>query len=107
MQFLSVVQNPMLAPFAKMDYIITKIAETLDLDPTKVVNNLGDAAIQAEIMKQFQSTLAPEEPQGGPMAPPGVGDTQGSGNGNIGVGQATQPGMDGFSGNPQGGEDVA
>ena len=109
MQFLSVVQNPMLAPFARMDYIITKIAETLDLDPTKVVNNLGDAAIQAEIMKSFQATLAPPQPAGGPPAaggPPGVGDTQGSGDGNIGVGTAPPPGADGFSGNPQEGGPV-
>ena len=33
MQFLGVVQNPALAPFAKMDYIIREIAKSMDLDP--------------------------------------------------------------------------
>jgi hypothetical protein len=54
MQFIQVTSNPALAPFAKMDYIITEIARSLDLDPEKVVNNMGDAAIQAEMMKAQQ-----------------------------------------------------
>ena len=33
MQFLQVAQNPVLAPFAKMDYIIREIAKSMDLDP--------------------------------------------------------------------------
>ena len=111
MQFLGVVQNPILAPFAKMDYIIREIAKSMDLDPDKVVNNLGDAAIQAEVMKAFQQTVGappPEAggPQGGPPPVPGAGgppapsDTSGGGGSNIGVGQAPQPGEQGFSGNP-------
>ena len=96
MQFLSLVQNPALAPFAKMDYIIREIAQSMDLDPDKVVNNLADSAIQAEIMKKLQPepTAAPTE--GGP---PGVSDTQGSGDGNIGTGSVPNPGEKGFSGN--------
>jgi hypothetical protein len=54
MQFLGVVQNPALAPFAKMDYIIREIAKSMDLDPDKVANSMTDAAIQAEILKKFQ-----------------------------------------------------
>lgn len=102
MQFLGIVQNPMLAPFAKMDYILREIAKSMDLDPDKVTNNLADAAIQAEIMKRFQATMMPQEqPPGQPGAPavPQPSDTQGSGNANIGVGQAPTPGEQGFSGN--------
>lgn len=99
MQFLSVVQNPMLAPFAKMDYIIREIAKSMELDPDKVVNNLGDAAIQAEVLKKFQDTMIPSNPAEGAGGPPSVSDTSGGGGGNIGVGSAPSVGEQGFSGN--------
>ena len=116
MQLLGVVQNPALAPFAKMDYIIREIARSMDLDPEKVVNSLGDAAIQAEIMKQFQAeNPQPQPPAGGPEGQPGapVGavpagvqaqDTSGSGGGTMGIGTAPVPGEQGFSGNTGGNE---
>ena len=62
MQFLGVVQNPVLAPFAKMDYIIREIAKSMDLDPDKLTNSLGDAAVQAEILKKFQAENPPPAP---------------------------------------------
>ena len=110
MQFLGVVQNPVLAPFAKMDYIIREIAKSMDLDPDKLVNSMGDAAVQAEILKKFreenpqppQPQAGPPAPQGGPQGPPAgaqVQDTQGSGGGTIGTGTAPQPGEQGFSAN--------
>ena len=114
MQFLQVAQSPVLAPFAKMDYIIREIAKSMDLDPDKVTNSLADATIQAEIFKGFAQPpqAGPQAPQGGqvgegaPMpqgpagAPPGANpmDTSGSGGGQIGVGQAPVPGEQGFSG---------
>ena len=114
MQFLQVAQSPVLAPFAKMDYIIREIAKSMDLDPDKVTNSLADATIQAEIFKGFaqQAQGGPQAPQGaqvgggapmpqGPAgAPPGANpmDTSGSGGGQIGVGQAPVPGEQGFSG---------
>ena len=95
MQFLQVSSNPVLAPFAKMDYIIREIAKSLDLDPDKVTNNMAEAALQAEVMKGMQAQQAPEG------APAGVNpmDTSGAGGGNIGVGQAPTPQEQGFSGN--------
>ena len=98
MQFLQVAQNPVLAPFAKMDYIIREIAKSMDLDPDKVTNSMQDAAIQAEILKGFQAP-APEQPpqEGAPMA--GVQDTSGGGGGQIGVGTAPTPNEQGFTGN--------
>ena len=102
MQFLQVASNPMLAPFAKMDYIVREIAKSMDLDPDKVTNSMADAAIQAEIMKGFQQPM-PEQPQGPPQeeSPAGadVQDPTGAGGGNIGTGTAPVPGEQGFSGN--------
>ena len=117
MQFLGVVQNPVLAPFAKMDYIIREIAKSMDLDPDKLTNSMSDAAVQAEILKKFQEqNPPPAPPEGqGPPAPPQPGaspqkppagaqaqDTSGAGGGTIGTGTAPQPGEQGFSGNTGG-----
>ena len=109
MQFLGVVSNPALAPFAKMDYIVREIAKSMDLDPDKVANSLGDAAVQAEILKKFQEANPPPAPppgapapQGGPQGAPAgvqVQDTTGSGGGQIGTGTAPTPGEQGFSAN--------
>lgn len=104
MQFLQVAQNPVLAPFAKMDYIIREIAKSMDLDPDKVTNSMQDAAIQAEILKGFQ---APQQPPVGPegvpapegQGPQAVADTSGGGGSQMGVGTAPTPGEQGFSGN--------
>jgi len=105
MQFLQVASNPMLAPFAKMDYIVREIAKSMDLDPDKVTNSMADAAIQAEIMKAFQQPMpTPEQQQAPPEegAPPAGADVQdptGAGGGNIGTGTAPVPGEQGFSSN--------
>ena len=107
MQFLQVAQNPVLAPFAKMDYIIREIAKSMDLDPDKVTNSIQDAAIQAEILKGFQ---APAQPPAGPegvpapgaeqgQGPQAVTDTSGGGGSQMGVGTAPAPGEQGFTGN--------
>ena len=118
MQFLGVVQNPVLAPFAKMDFIIREIAKSMDLDPDKVTNSMGDAAIQAEMFKKFkeenpEAAAPPAPPQGappvaapkgGPSKPPAgvqVQDTQGSGGATIGTGTVPTPGEQGFTGNVQ------
>jgi hypothetical protein len=95
MQFLNISSNPVLAPFAKFQYVIREIAKSLDLDPDKVTNNMSEAALQAEMMKQFQ---APPEQQGAP-AGADVNDPTGAGGGNVGTGQAPIPGEQGFSGN--------
>ena len=107
MQFMQVVSNPALAPFARMDYIVREIAKSMDLDPDKVGNNMAQAAVQAEILRQFKETnpppaqpgvKPPESPQGAPAGAQ-VQDTQGSGGGTIGTGTVPQPGEQGFSGN--------
>jgi len=98
MQFLQVAQNPVLAPFAKMDYIIREIAKSMDLDPDKVTNSMADAAIQAEILKGFQTPAPAPEGQEG-VNTPNVADTSGGGGSQIGIGTAPTPGEQGFTGN--------
>src|SRR6056300_178756 len=97
MQFLQVASNPSLAPFAKFPYIIREIAKSMELDPEKVTNNMDEAAVQAEIMKQFQ---APAEGQEAPAGADAM-DPTGAGGANMGVGMVPQPGEQGFSGNEQ------
>ena len=104
MQFLGVASNPALAPFAKFHYIIAEIAKSMDLDPEKVTNSMEDAAIQAELLKQFQATQPPQ-PQQPQQVPPGMNpqDTAGTGGGAIGTGQVPAPQEQGFTGNEQAG----
>ncbi len=100
MQFLQVSSNPALAPFAKFQYIIREIAKSMDLDPDKVTNNMDEAAIQAELMKEFQAPA----PEGQPQQPPAGADPSdptGAGGATIGTGQAPIPGEQGFTGVPQ------
>jgi hypothetical protein len=98
LQFLQVIQNPALAPFAKLPYIVREIAKSMDLDPDLVANNMDEAARQALILQKMQP--APEPAAAGPAGgPPPVSDTSGGGDGNMGVGTAPAPGEQGFSGN--------
>ena len=103
MQFMQIVANPALMPFAKMPYIIREIAKSMDLDPDKVSNNMEEAARQAALM-QPAAPAAPTEPGAPPVpgagGPPAVADMTGGGGGNIGVGAAPQPGEQGFSAAP-------
>jgi hypothetical protein len=109
MQFLQVASNPALAPFAKFQYVIREIAKSLDLDPEKVTNNMNDAAIQAELMKQFQKPaeempqMMPQQQQQPQQAPAGANpaDPTGAGGGTIGTGVAPTPNEQGFTGVPQ------
>jgi hypothetical protein len=106
MQLLGLVQNPVLAPFAKLDYILREIAKSLDLDPDKVTNSMQRAAIQAEILKKFQADNPQEAPQAAPGAPAGAqaSDPTGAGGGNVGTGSVPAPGTPGFSANTGEGE---
>lgn len=102
MQFLNIVgANPNLVPFAKLDVLVREIAKTLELDPDKVVNNMSDAALQAEILKKLNPPETKPGPAPGPQAPAGTqaGDPTGAGGGNIGTGQVPVPGEQGFSAN--------
>ena len=101
LQFLQVVSNPALAPFAKFTSIIREIANSMGLDPDKVCNTPEEAMRQAKILQQQQPTPPPGTPQQ-PQAPGlNPNDLQGGGAGNIGVGAAPVPMEDQFSGTEQ------
>lgn len=100
MQFLQIVSNPVLMPFAKMPYIVREIAKSMDLDPDKVTNNIDEAMRQAALAPQPAAPAGALPPQG-VGGPPGVADMSGGGGGNIGVGAAPVPGEQGFSGAAQ------
>jgi hypothetical protein len=100
MQFLQVSSNPSLAPFAKFQYIIREIAKSMELDPEKVTNNMDEAAVQAELMKNFAGPSAQQSPPAGTDP----SDPTGAGGGTIGTGQAPIPGEQGFTGTPQDGQ---
>jgi hypothetical protein len=99
MQFLQTASNPALAPFAKFNYIIREIAKAMELDPSKVTNNMDEAVLQAELLKQFQGPA--QQPQGQPAPGANPNDPTGAGGGTIGTGQVPQPNEQGFSGNGQ------
>lgn len=94
MQFLQVTSNNQYAaPHAKFPYIISQIAESLSLDPEKVINSPEEAARQALLIGKMGG------PQGTPADPTGAMDMSGGGGGNIGVGSAPTPNEPGFTGN--------
>jgi len=103
MSFLQVASSPVLAPFAKFNYIIREIAKSMELDPEKVTNNMDEAAVQAELLKAFQGITPAQGMQPPQEGQPPVGanpmDPTGAGGGNIGTGQAPMPNEQGFSGN--------
>ena len=100
LQFLQVVANPALAPFAKFTSIIREIANLMGLDPDKVCNTPEEALRQAKLLQQQQ----PEQPPQA-QAPGAQGlnpnDQTGGGGGNIGVGAAPVPMEGQFSGTEQ------
>lgn len=95
LQFLQTVANPMLAPFAKFDYIIREIAKNMELDPDDFTNNPAQAAIYAQIIGAAGGLGGQ-----GAGSPPKM-DESGVGGGNIGTGNVPSPGMSGFTGNDQ------
>ena len=103
MQFLQVASNPVLAPFAKFQYVIREIAKAMDLDPDKVTNNIDEASLQAELMKQFQAPLDSQQQQQPPAGTDPM-DPTGAGGATIGTGVAPTPGEQGFTGRPQNGQ---
>ena len=111
--FLQTVQNPAVAPFVKMNKLISELAYSLDLDPDELLNDPEEAAIMAQIigMQNGQRTgeeaIAPNQqlggmggPQAAPQAPAELGAT-GTGGGNIGTGVVPQSGENEFSGTPR------
>lgn len=100
LQYLQIISsNPLLTPFANLDYIMKQLALTLDLDPEKAVNDPATAALFAQIIGQLGQMTGQNPPQGQPGATTpapaaGAGTTaspNGLGNGTIGAGTPAQP----------------
>ena len=111
--FLQTVQNPAVAPFVKMNKLISELAYSLDLDPDELLNDPEEAAIMAQIIGMQNGQITGEEavaanqqlggmggPQAAPQAPTELGAT-GTGGGNIGTGVVPQSGENEFSGTPR------
>lgn len=98
LQFLQLTTNEADMPFVKRDYILRELAESLDLESEKVVNDPREAAIQAEMIKNMRSAMGipPEQEmgqgQGGSV--PGLGGPEGTGS--MGGG-TPPPGGEGFT----------
>jgi hypothetical protein len=109
--FLQTAANPAVAPFIKMNKLISELAYSLDLDPDELMNDPEEAAMMAQIigMQNAGQTPSPEAgpadqgqgQMGGdagiPEQPQDLGVT-GTGGGNIGTGNVPQSGEDEFSG---------
>ena len=93
LQLLQISSNPNLAAFVKLPVVLRELAQAMDLDAEKFINDEREAMIQAEIIKASGGG-AQQQQQAGPL---GAMDTSGGGGGNIGVGTAPQPGEQGFS----------
>lgn len=104
LQYLQVTANPMDAPFVKRDFLLRELAECLDIESDKAVNDPRQAALQAVLMKEMMLAQG-IDPNAG-KGPPGAGnpagapqgsDPTGTGGGNIAPGNAPSPGEQGFS----------
>ena len=110
---LQTVANPMLAPFIKLPNLIKELAISQDIDPDKMVNDVNEAQIYAQMLQGLanaqQATSENNSPTG--QQPSNVGNTGSvpnrtegvSGGGNdgspIGVGTTPTAGEAGFTGN--------
>jgi hypothetical protein len=110
--FLQTAANPAVAPFIKMNKLISELAYSLDLDPDELMNDPEEAAMMAQIIgmqnnvgqapsaeagPNGQGQAAMEGDGGVPQQPQDLGAT-GTGGGNIGTGNVPQSGENEFSG---------
>lgn len=108
LQFLQITANPMDAAFVKRDYLLRELANSLDIDADKAVNDPREAGIQAAIMSETASAMGAALPGGqanagqtapNPSGAPSPQDPTQTGGGNVAPGAAPTPGQDGFSSN--------
>ena len=112
--FLQTIQNPAVAPFIRINKLVSELAISLDLDPDELMNDPEEAALMAKIIgmqnagqttgeetsPDNQQSGAMESPEGVPSEAEGLGVT-GTGGGNIGTGNIPQPGESEFAGPPR------
>ena len=93
LQLLNIAGNPNLASFVKFPVVLRELAQAMDLDAEKLINDEREAFRQAEIIRAAGGADQPQ-PQAPGMSPM---DMSGGGGGNIGIGGAAVPGEQGFS----------
>ncbi len=95
-QFMQMTNNPVDGPWVKRDYLLRELAESLDLEADKSVNDPREAGIQALLMQQMMLAqgIDPNKQQGGQASQPGVPGVSGT----DGAPQAPVPQEQGFSG---------
>lgn len=118
MTFMQITSNPAFAPYIKAIGLLKEIADALDIDPKKLINDPDEAVIHARIIGSMGGQLGPQQHAAIGMGIPAGNGTQqaganqpaqtqpqaagaNSGGGNIGIGNAPQPGEQGFSANAQ------
>ena len=113
--FLQTVQNPAVAPFIKMNKLISELAYSLDLDPDELINDPEEAALMAQIIGMQNNAGQTTGPEAGPAGeqPGAMGTPEGvppqgqdlgatgTGGGNIGIGSVPQSGESEFAGTPR------
>jgi len=93
LQLLNIAGNPNLASFVKFSVLLKELAQSMDLDAEKFINDEREAFRQAQIIREAGG-MQPQQQQPQGMSPM---DMSGGGGGNIGVGGAAVPGEQGFS----------
>ena len=109
--FLQTAQNPSIAPFIKINKLISELAYSLELDPEEILNDPEEAAIMEQIIgMQNAGQGSGEAAQASGEQPGSMGANEelppegqdvgvtGTGGGNIGTGDVPQSGESEFSG---------
>lgn len=102
--FIQLLENPMLAPFAKWPYLLREGARLMDLDPDKTTNTEQEAQRMALLLQSMQPPPpVPGQPgpqQGSPGPKPHMQNQKGSPTNpqaqNHQPGQTSMPGQQGF-----------
>lgn len=104
LQFLQVTNNPSDAPFVKREYLLRDLAESMDLEADKAVNDMREAGIQAMIIQEMMKAqgIDPNKAQAGasggnPASASSPNDPTGA-SGGAAPGMAPGPAEAGFTG---------
>lgn len=110
LQFLQLTNNPTDIPWVKRDYLLRELAESLDLEADKSVNDPREAGIQAEQMKAMMIAqgIDPNKPQGAAQGGGQAGGSPTTGSAaSQNQGAAPVPAEQGFSGTGGGSNNAA
>jgi hypothetical protein len=100
MQFMQIAAgNPATMPLVKFTTLLQEIAESLEIDPEKILNNPEEAALFANLMGQMG--MGGPNAAGTPPGMPGPEEMGGGVPGPMGATPPAQPGQEGFTGQPQ------